>query len=265
MGQPMKPRLDLDALRRQYLDDGFCVLPSLLPGPVIAAAVAAAEAVAAGESDTGLMPRLREREKGDGPQRLVKVAEPHNASHALRRLVSRPEPWRVVAGVTGARMLQVWAVDLFIKRPTPAEQANIGWHQDGPFAPYWKGDIFTAWMALSPVSADASPLRYVPGSHRLGPVGRGDLFRTDLDLMSAPLALPHGFRWSEAVAEVPAGGIAVHHRDTLHASGPNRSARSRLSLAVRLRTDRCELVGGGVQVAHLHDPALAPVVYDSAS
>ncbi len=93
------------------------------------------------------------------------------------------------------------------------------------------------------------PLRYVCGSHRLGPVGKADLFRTDLDLASAGLAPPEGFVWTEVAAEVPAGGIAMHHRDTLHASGPNLSLRSRISLAIRVRTDRCELVGNAAQVA----------------
>jgi hypothetical protein len=241
------------------------VIPALFPPKIVAAAVVAAEAVAGGEADTGLMPRLRERETGDEPQKRVKIAEPHNASRTLRSLITSPEPWQVIAAVTGARMLQVWAVDLFIKRPEPTARANIGWHQDGPFAPYWKGDIFTVWIALSAVSPDTSPLRYVRCSHRLGPVGKGDLFRTDLDLASAGLALPEGFAWTEVAVEVPAGGIAMHHRDTLHASGPNLSSRSRHSLAIRVRTDRCELVGNAAQVAHLDDRQLAPVVYDDRS
>jgi ectoine hydroxylase-related dioxygenase (phytanoyl-CoA dioxygenase family) len=258
----MRNLIDVDHLHRRYAEDGFCVTPPIFAADAIAAASAAAEAVAAGESDTGLTPRLREREAGDDNQQLVKVAEPHNASRTLRRLLADPEPWRLIAAVTGARLLQIWAVDLFIKRPERSAKANIGWHQDGPFAPYWKGDIFTAWLALSSVSADDSPLRYVRGSHRLGPFDRTDLFHTDLDPRSTGLRLPDDFEWMETVAEVPAGAVALHHRDTLHASGPNLSARSRQSLAIRLRTDGCTIEGNVRQIAHLHDPELAPVVYD---
>ncbi len=254
--------LGAESLRRQYSDDGFCVTPALIPQDLLDEANVAAEAVAAGESDTGLMPRLRERDRGDGPQRVVKVAEPHNASHALRRLLTHPRAWEVVAEIAEARWLQVWAVDLFIKRPTDTPEGNIGWHQDGPFNPFWKGDIFTVWVALSEVSADASPLRYVPGSHRLGPFGKSDLFRTDLDPSRTGLALPSGFEWTEVTTEVAAGGLALHHRDTLHASGPNLSSQSRRSLAIRVRTERCTLnTADDARVAHLHDRALAPVVY----
>ncbi|MFF4501654.1 phytanoyl-CoA dioxygenase family protein [Streptomyces sp. NPDC001401] len=259
------PKFDVDELRRGYTDEGFCVIPELFPSELVAEAAAAAEAVAEGRTDTGMQPRIREREAGNGSQRLIKIAEPHNASRALRALITSPEPWRAIAAVTGARMLQVWAVDLFIKRPVSTGHANIGWHQDGPYATYWKGDIFTVWIALSEVSTDSSPLRYVPGSHRLGPVGKADLFHTDLDLAGAGLALPTGFTWTEVAAEVPAGGIAMHHRDTLHASGPNLSSQSRISLAVRIRTDRCELLSEARQVAHLTDGELAPVVYDRTS
>ncbi|MEH0972316.1 phytanoyl-CoA dioxygenase family protein [Micromonospora sp. CPCC 205546] len=263
----MRDVLDVEMLRRRYRDDGFCVAPPVVAQDVLDEATVAAEAVAAGESDTGLAPKLRERERGDGPQRLVKIAEPHNCSHVLRRLVAHPGIWRLAAAVTGARALQIWAVDLFIKRPTEeAPVGNIGWHQDGPFAPYWQGDIFTVWLALSAVSADASPLRYVPGSQRLGPLGRVDLFRTDLDPARTGLPLPDGFRWSEVTAEVAAGGLALHQRDTLHASGPNRSAQPRRSLAIRVRTERCVLDGEAAVARreHLRDEALAPVVYGDA-
>jgi ectoine hydroxylase-related dioxygenase (phytanoyl-CoA dioxygenase family) len=263
----MRDVIDVEVLRRQYRDDGFCVTPPVVPQDLLDEATAAAEAVAAGESDTGMAPKLRERERGDGPQRLVKIAEPHNCSHVLRRLVTHPGVWSLAAAVTEARALQVWAVDLFIKRPTDeAPVGNIGWHQDGPFAPYWHGDIFTVWLALSAVSADASPLRYVPGSQRLGPLGRADLFQTDLDPERTGLPLPEGFHWSEAAAVVPAGGFAMHHRDMLHASGPNRSAESRRSLAIRVRTDRCLMDADAdtERFARLRDEVLAPVVHGDA-
>jgi ectoine hydroxylase-related dioxygenase (phytanoyl-CoA dioxygenase family) len=263
----MRDVFDVEELRWQYNNDGFGVAPSIVELDLLDEANAAAEGVAAGHSDTGLAPKLRERERGDGPQRLVKIAEPHNSSHVLRRLVMYPEIWELVAAVTSASALQVWAVDLFIKRPTDAASTgNIGWHQDGPFAPYWRGEIFTVWIALTTVTTDASPLRYVSGSHRLGPLGRSDLFQTDLDAARGSLQLPDGFHWSEVVTQVAAGGFALHHRDTLHASGPNRSAKPRRSLAIRVRTDRsvlgCDVTAA--RVAHLHDEVLAPVVYGDA-
>lgn len=94
----MRATLDIERLSQQYADDGFCVAPAILPPRLLAEASVAAEAVAAGESDTGLMPRLREREQGEGPQKLVKIAEPHNASQVLR-LVDQLS--RALAGSSG--------------------------------------------------------------------------------------------------------------------------------------------------------------------
>jgi ectoine hydroxylase-related dioxygenase (phytanoyl-CoA dioxygenase family) len=263
----MRDALDLEKLRRQYSDGGFCVTPPVVGVDLLKASNDAAEAVAAGHTDTGLEPKLRERERGNGPQRLIKIAEPHNSSHVLRRLIAHPGMWELAAAVTGARALQVWAVDLFIKRPTEAAPTgNIGWHQDGPFAPYWYGDIFTVWIALTAVTADASPLRYLPGSQRLGPLGRTDLFQTNLDAARNGLTLPDGFRWTEVSAQVEAGGLALHQRDTLHASGPNRSREPRRSLAIRVRTDRSVMGRDAAadRIRHLDDKILAPVVYGDA-
>jgi Phytanoyl-CoA dioxygenase (PhyH) len=257
--------VDADAHRRKYQDDGFCVIPGLFLGPVVTRAANAAEAVAQGKTDTGLSLRLSAGNADDERQTLIKIAERHNASHDLRGLITCPAPWGVIAAVVGARMLQVWAVDLFIKRTEHIARANIGWHQDGPFAPFWHGDIFTVWIALSDVTADSSPLRYVRGSHRLGPLGRADLFRTDLDLSLADFDLPPGFAAGRVAARVPAGGVALHQRDTLHASGPKTAGRSRMPLAIRVRTDRCQLTENVSQVAHLADPVLAPIVFDERS
>jgi ectoine hydroxylase-related dioxygenase (phytanoyl-CoA dioxygenase family) len=260
--KPTTPQIDLDALRQHYDHDGFCVIPELFPAPLVARAAYAAEVVASGETATGLPPRLLEEKAVDGRQTLIKVAEPHNASYDLRRLITYPRPWRAIAAIINARMLQVWAVDLFIKRAEPTTRANIGWHQDGPFAPYWRGDIFTVWLALTDVTSDSSPLRYIRGSHRLGPLRKADLFRTDLDLARAGLDLPQGFDAGEVAVKLPPGGIVMHQRNTLHASGPNTSTRSRMSLAIRVRTDLCELIENVSQVAHLDDLELAPVVFN---
>jgi hypothetical protein len=64
------------ALRQRYAEDGFCVIPALFPPDLVAEALVAADVAADGETDTGLAPRLRERDAGEEPQRLVKIAEP---------------------------------------------------------------------------------------------------------------------------------------------------------------------------------------------
>ncbi len=267
MGRTVTPgtaRRDLPALRRSFQADGFCVAPPVLPAALLDDAVAGVDAVVGGDYETGLPPRLRQWSPGDDPEGLIKVAEPHVANRAIYSLVTHPALGRLAADIVDAEMLQVWAVDLFVKLPSRADRANVGWHQDAAYAPYWEGDVFTVWVPLSGVSGDSAPLRYVPGSHRLPLLPGGDLFEVDLEGMRHRLDLPAGFVWDEVRAAVPRGGFALHHRRTLHASGPNLAREPRRALAVRLRTERCRLVHADARpavVEHLDDPTRAPVLY----
>jgi ectoine hydroxylase-related dioxygenase (phytanoyl-CoA dioxygenase family) len=258
----MSAAVDIARLKWDYERDGFCLAPSPFSADMIEAARRGADAVLRGEFDTGRAPRLRQSLPSEEHPTLAKIAQPHYASEALRRLVASPELGRLAAALVGAQMVQAWAVDLFAKQPSTGETSSVGWHQDGVYTSYWEGDTLTAWIALSEVAEDSAPLRYVCGSHLLGPVSGGDLYSHDLDDVRRALSLPPGFRWKEAAVAVPRGGVAFHHHLTLHASGPNRSAGPRVALAVRLRTERCRLVPGSeqmVQVDHLDDGAAAPV------
>lgn len=258
----MTTTADISQLRGDFDRDGFCIAPSPFPEEMIDAARRGADAVLAGEFDTGRSPRLRQLLPSDERPTLVKVAQPHYANNALRELVASAQLGGLAAALVGARLIQAWAVDLFVKAPVAAKTSSVGWHQDGVYTSYWEGDTLTAWIALSEVSDESAPLRYVRASHRLGPVPGGNLYSSDLDDVRRRLRLPHGFRWDEVAVDVPRGGIAFHHHLTLHASGPNGSLEPRVALAVRLRTERCRLTLGSEQmpqVEHLDDGAAAPV------
>jgi ectoine hydroxylase-related dioxygenase (phytanoyl-CoA dioxygenase family) len=258
----MSTTVDIARLKADYERDGFCVASSPFPADMIEAACRGADAVLSGEFETGHAPRLRQSLPSEEHPTLAKIAQPHYANDALRELVASPDLGRLAAALVGARMVQAWAVDLFAKEPSTAETSSVGWHQDGVYTSYWEGDTLTAWIALSEVAGDSAPLRYVRGSHLLGPVSGGDLYSHDLENVRRALSLPPDFDWKEVAVTVPRGGVAFHHHLTLHASGPNRSAELRVALAVRLRTERCRLAPGSErmpQVDHLDDGAAAPV------
>ena len=92
--------------------------------------------------------------------------------------------------------------------------------------------MLTIWIAIEDVPAEAGALRFVPGSHRLGPLGRLDLVSEehtprdllrddDMGLVGEPVTVP-----------LKAGEATVHDALTLHGAGPNTSTRPRRAWTV---------------------------------
>jgi ectoine hydroxylase-related dioxygenase (phytanoyl-CoA dioxygenase family) len=253
---------DIESLQSQYRERGLCTVRSLIPAAVTEAAVRGAEDVVAGRYRTGRAPLHRQCEVGDTSGRLLKVTQPHYASAEIAALIRHPAIGRLAAELTGAALVQVWAVDLLVKPPRSARTAGVGWHRDCRYMQYWSGEVFTAWIALADVPEDGGPVTYRPGSHRWTGAADGDFFDTD-DLPEP--ATPGGGVHGTWAAVVPRGTVIIHHPRILHASGVNRSVQPRPAVALRLRTDRAGPVPGASHplLARLDDEDAAPVIHRS--
>lgn len=251
----------------QFQADGFYIhdQPVLEPELLAHAARALAD-VRNGHYATGVSPVVSSWRPGDDPHRLAKIDMPQLADQRLVEALTRSGLGRLAADVTGADLVQVWQVQGLYKPPTPGRtnDTNIGWHQDHP---YWQstwgtGDgLFTAWLALSDVTAASGPVRFVPGSHRWGEVD-GDFFNQDQEAIKAAVAIPDGGEWSEVADVLPAGGVSFHHRWLVHGSHQNVSSSPRLSLAVHLRTEQSVPVDrASALVAHLDSEDVCPVIF----
>jgi ectoine hydroxylase-related dioxygenase (phytanoyl-CoA dioxygenase family) len=104
-------------------------------------------------------------------------------------------------------------------------------HQDNAYFCLSPADVLTVWVALDVVTADNGPVFYVPGSHKLGalphkpsgvkgnsmglaqPFDKGDVFQGTLE----------------------PGDALIHHGQTIHYSGPNRTDRARRGLLMVFR------------------------------
>ena len=149
--------------------------------------------------------------------------------------------------MTGARMVQVWWVQLLCKPPAGPGQAgstNIGWHQDRHYWQVWEegSELFTAWVALSDVTAQSGPMRFLRGSNRWG-LQQSDFYGQDHEAQRQSIRVPEGETWEEVAAILPPGGLSFHHNMTYH-GGPNRTAELRRSFAIHLRTERSRPVDG---------------------
>ncbi len=248
-----------------YQVDGYCILPErVIEKSLIDSVLQRIAAVMRGEYDTGLPP-WRCWNVGD-PQKIQKIDQIHLTDRLIFELVCHSAIAEWAAEVTQADMLQVWATQLFYKPCGGGQQGNIGWHTDQQNWAFWQGDVFTLWLALTDVSLQSGPLRFIQGSHRWGVLNAGDAYEQDLNTLQQSIMqqAPAGSHWQEVPALLPAGGMSLHQSQLWHGSGENTSKAARCSIAINLRTANAKPVSGVEDFGYcryLNKPDICPVIY----
>ncbi len=149
-----------------------------------------------------------------------------------------------VASILGPDVL-VLHVDLFVKEPRSPQ--FISWHQD---LHYWGLDSdneVTAWLALSPATAESGCMRFVRGSHR-SVVEHTDTFVSE-NMLTRGQQIAVDVNEDEAVlAELEPGQMSLHHGRLFHASGSNESCDRRIGIAIRYISPDVDLAGNGARM-----------------
>jgi|UniRef100_UPI00404AF60E hypothetical protein len=254
-----------------FARDGFWIAPPLIPAELLARVRTRIDAVYAGNYETGIPPLGPPPKRTQPPTALVKIDNAHRSDRTILELISHPAIGQWASALTSAKFVQVFATQLLIKPPLPEGQVSVGWHQDQEYwNPALEGELFTAWVAISEVTENSGPMRFVRGSQHWGLLNSGDFFSSNLD------ALKYSIReksdrnsWQEVAAVMPPGAVSFHHNLTVHGSGPNLSTAARVSFAIHLRTDKSGLREGinWRDVNYLNDfadPQGCPVCYRAA-
>ena len=250
----------------QYQQNGFFIVPeAILPSELVERAIVHMDAVMAGEYETGQPPHSRRWNPGDDERQIRKIDQPHLADRTILEVISHPQIGKWAARVTGAQMVQVWAAQMLYKPPGGDPLGNVGWHQDKLYWPYWEGEVFTAWVALSKVTEKGGGMRFVRRSHQWGGVLEGgDFFSPDHKAQREAIQIPPDETWQEIPAVLPPGGLSFHHCYTFHGSGPNLETWPRRSLAIHIRTEKSKPIGNikdNEYTSHLNEPDVNPVIY----
>lgn len=121
----------------------------------------------------------------------------------------------------------------YIAKP-PGEGLPVLWHQDAGYWPLDPMEVVTVWLALDDSGPDNGCVRVIPGSHLwdVQPLrpnsATPSVLGSEIDVDPALI--------DEAQATdlvVPAGGVSVHHPNTVHGSHANTSRRWRRGLTIR--------------------------------
>ncbi len=258
----MSTTIPRDAWER-YQRDGFYFSPPIIPSDLIERVTVSMDRVMNGEYQTGVSPK-RAWNPGDDPRCIRKIDQAHLSDRTIYELATHPEIGRWASALLGAKRVQLWASQMLYKPPGGELTGNVGWHQDKQYWGYLDGELFTAWVAVSDVTKDSGPMRFVRGSNRWGLLGSGDFFGQDHEMQQAKVPVPEGETWEEVEAILPPGAVSFHDRHTYHASGPNVSGGPRRSFAFHLRTENARPAEGrnDYYVQHLDDPSYCPVLYE---
>jgi phytanoyl-CoA hydroxylase len=215
-----------DELVSSYHDEGWVVVPDVLPAHEIAAISrvtdefversralrADADGLELAAGHTQVDPRLRR----------INAANTHHPLY--RDLLRHPRVLEVVTSLIGDDV-RFHHSKLTLKLARHGEA--VEWHQDWAFYPHTNDSVLEVGILIDPVEAHNGPLMVVPGSHR-GPIfdhhSEGRFCGAVGAEQLGPLA-------EQGVPMLgPAGSLTVHHVRTLHGAAPNLSGRSRRML-----------------------------------
>jgi hypothetical protein len=149
-------------------------------------------------------------------------------------LVTHPRVADAVASLLGPDVM-VWDAKLF---PKPARSPSyVSWHQDATYMPMEPVDqVITAWIALSPSTAENGAMQFVPGSHLRGQQAHAKTF-AEQNLLTYGQEI-EGRRADDPVADVvlQPGQMSLHHMHLIHGSPANPSDRPRIGISINYLT-----------------------------
>jgi len=253
--------------KERYQKEGYIIIPhAIFPGEVIAAALQGAKRVLKGEYNTGYAPLCNWWPTDK--KHVQKIDQAHLSDTGLLDLASQSALGEWAAELTGAKTVQVWASQLFVKPPGGEKLGNVGWHIDRDYWDFWEGDVFTVCVALTETTRENGCLQLIKNTNQWGQSDQNRCFRDgtrqDVDQQLLEMGAAEFVAKPSAYAELPAGGISFHSKNTLHSSGENNDTAPRISLSLHLRTEECRLkpdINHYGTCAYLSDLKLSPIIY----
>jgi ectoine hydroxylase-related dioxygenase (phytanoyl-CoA dioxygenase family) len=198
------------------------------------------ERLFAGDYATGIRPDEVNWVAGRDPEDLTRqICNGWKADRRIAAQVLDERSGRLAAELLGWEGVRIDQDNCIWK---PPGTKSLGMHQDGSYLGYLDPpEMITCWIALDDTSAEAGTITYAAGSHRWprSPENRGEFHAPPDWLEPVRRALPDDEELRLVPIEVKAGGVAFHHFNTFHGSGPNTASvhrRAVISHFIRAET-----------------------------
>jgi ectoine hydroxylase-related dioxygenase (phytanoyl-CoA dioxygenase family) len=154
-------------------------------------------------------------------------------------LCIEPRILDLVAELIGPNII-CWATHFFCK--LPHDPKAVPWHQDASYWPLTPARTVTAWLAIDDADEGNSAMKFIPGTHKMGPLKWKDT--------EGPAVLNQEIvdieKFGEPVHDVlKAGQISLHADMLAHGSDPNPSDRRRCGLTIRYCPPEVEALNPG--------------------
>jgi non-heme Fe2+,alpha-ketoglutarate-dependent halogenase len=144
-------------------------------------------------------------------------------------LLTHPRIVESVKDLLGENVIG-WGSHYFCKLPRDGK--TVAWHQDAIYWPLTPAKTVTVWLAIDDADPENANMRFIPGSHRLGPLPHQPSTGDESNILDLKAVNPDSLGQPVDV-ELKAGEISMHSDLLLHGSEANESDRRRCGLTLR--------------------------------
>ena len=247
--------------------DGFCFLPPVFSKQETQSSVQGLWRVINGEYRSGRKPESRFWNPGDDPHSIIKIDKPHLSDSSVWELITNKKLGQLLASATQAKYVQIWHSQVIWKPRSKDQKGNAGWHRDSQYWPFWsKEGLYTAWIALTDVSINSGPVRFLRGSNLWETIQGMDFYNQDIESQEKIL---NKLKKDQDIvyATLRAGEISIHSSQTYHSSLGNLEDTPRIGMVVHFRTDKSKRVEVQGRNKHYLDQIkyteVAPIIYQA--
>lgn len=147
-------------------------------------------------------------------------------------LITHPRITAIVKDVLGDEVVG-WGAHFFCKMPEDGK--IVAWHQDASYWPLTPSKTLTVWLAVDDADVENGCMKFVAGSHLLGPVTFRPSTAGEDNVLDQTVENAEQYG-TVVYNELEAGQISIHSDLLLHGSEANSSQRRRCGLTLRYCT-----------------------------